>query len=238
MLQEIKVLENEKLGKNRFQPDNRIKATSKLRESIRATKGNMYVPALVQNGILVDGHRRYEACMLEGVPFYYIDIIGEVPVGFIRVLNETGRQWSTKNYIASHAANDEAYRKLWEFIQVHKIPVSLINSFCNYSEAMLVAGADIKRINYNKLSFRVKVYNHLKSLYPSVPTNTIHRSLGKMLDHKSFDEKKFWDKITKLETVEESTQEHHWMVKQLSEIYGDVSIYEDIRDESNSRKGK
>ncbi len=204
------------------QPKSRSKASSNLIESIRATNGNMLVPAIIDcNNYIIDGHRRLEACIVCDVPFYYMTMDNSIPRSIIHKLNSTAKQWTTRDYINSYGSLDKDYKKLATYLDLSKLPVEAIKSFTGYSTLMLKEGAKIK-IDYKDLKFKVKIYRHLYSIYyPSVGQNLIHRALASMYLIDGFNQEVFLDSVLKIKDSRFDTESNiqETMYKELINIY-------------------
>ena len=208
--------------KGKFQPEKRTKASKGLMASIKGTNGNKLCPAIIHNGEILDGHRRLQACEAMDVPFYYVKI-NDVPAqAFVQQLNSTAKQWSSRDYISSHAGYISEYAELEEILSVHKLPVSFMASMCDITSIMIQNGATLvwDRV---KLRKQIKIYKKLKSIYnPLVSTNHIHRALGKLFKLPDFNPDIMFDQVSKAEKDDYNNlaaSETHFFVKELIDIY-------------------
>lgn len=210
---------------NRYQPGKRIKASADLLMSIKSTKGNQYGPALVHKETMevIDGHRRLQACMINKVPFSYIFVSEKDLPGrdAIKLLNITSRPWSMMNHLSSYAYDNESYKKLHELIEDRKIPVELLQSFCGINSKMLKEEVDIN-INYKELNHKIDIFKAVCGFYSTMPTNYIHRALGKLYKLKEFNDERLLSKLALASEnggIRSLSRHNNFFIKELSDAY-------------------
>ena len=142
------------LLKHNLQPDNRVGANADLVMSMKLTDGNRFSPIMIseKTGAIIDGHRTLEACKRAGVPVYYIKVDVEDEALFMALINSTGRQWSTANFINHFGVHNADYRILEDFLRQQGATAQLLNLFVDgITYETLRQGTDISHINYEKL---------------------------------------------------------------------------------------
>lgn len=138
-----------KFKEHHAQPTNRTRAYTSLVNSLKLTNGNKLNPIIVSAKTMeiIDGTRRWKSSMISGTPLYYIMVGMEEEDAFMIALNSTGRQWTTQNYINSHARSKKEYKKLEAFLSKNGASLEFIKLFANgISLGMLRNGADVDHL--------------------------------------------------------------------------------------------
>lgn len=188
----------EEVSKNKYQPSHRPRPSKDMIQSIKETNGNILCPALVDDDMnILDGHRRLQACIDTNTYFYYMkvsDLVDIKPERIMLLLNTTGRQWNTMQYMEFHSGMNIGYKLLLEFINDNKIPFSLITSFAGILSTTIQNGGSFE-IDYKDLERKIKVYNIVSGYYPSVLSTQVHRTLAKLYKIDEFNDKTLIEKL-------------------------------------------
>jgi len=212
-----------KFKTNKFQPEHRPKPSKDMLQSIKETNGNILCPIIIDSNFeVIDGHRRLQACKACNSEVWYVstDSLGIDSARIMMLLNTTSRQWNTQQYIEFHSKQKEEYMELKNFIEDNSIPFALLTSFAGLSTSIAQSGGDLN-LDYSKLSRMINVYNIVRGYYSSLPTNVVHRTLGKLYKLTEFSDKRLIDKLEVYFGEEESgfKLDKNGFIKQLCSVY-------------------
>ena len=148
-----KTINYDKFVTHQLQPLKRVKVTVELVESLRKTNGNEIQPILVskKTNQIIDGNRRAQACKIARVPLYIKYLDSEEEAAIMSSLNNTGRTWTTLNFIDHYARQNDDYMVLQTYMVEKKVNIELIRLFGGVSNLMIKNGASVSNLNYTKL---------------------------------------------------------------------------------------
>ena len=163
---------------NKKQPINRITDSLVLKESLEFTGGNHLKPIVINenNMQIIDGHRTLHASRQARTPVYYILISTKEADKIMKLLNMSGKTWSTAQFINHYAHNDKNYKILEKFMKTQGATIEMIKNFSPATQSGLRSGMDIKSLDYILLEKVRKIAIYISGVF-DLRITTVHRAI-------------------------------------------------------------